>query len=320
MDTASSAELLPSMQKSSRKSPTSNYPNTHLTRPYEHKPWNSRHVASNLNTETTSTRRKRTWNCAPSPPALKIIALNIKLLRRGSVKSYPPETPFVHQSFCKVCYDSSISPPRSDLWFFTRNSFAQLATIRLRHIRKSSARQWKKRTNCPYDYWGDCFHNRGHGGFSSSDHNSNVFQIDETPFIPKKTRAGESLDKQPKNTHSTHNRTTSNNDPALGAKYQGNPVSRIPSRAGQKHISGFFFILNIVGETNNVGKLCECAVLLVDLFEFPWHVSNIAMTAKPTYKLRMPYEPATTVMTTANCQLDTGARVNLIRSTMIPNE
>lgn len=52
----------------------------------------------------------------------------------------------------------------------------------------------------------------------------------------------------------------------------------------------------------------------------PLQVSDIAVTAKTTQKLRISHGPTTTATSTATSLLDTGAEVNLICSSMIRNE
>lgn len=76
---------------------------------------------------------------------------------------------------------------------------------------------------------------------------------------------------------------------------------------------------SIRAEASITWKLRKCAVPLARPIQFPSQVSDISLTAKPTYKLWISYEPIITVTHKARGLLDSGAGVNLIHSSTILN-
>lgn len=54
--------------------------------------------------------------------------------------------------------------------------------------------------------------------------------------------------------------------------------------------------------------------------EFALTLTEVILTSRPTYKLRLSYGILTTVLRTSVCPLDTRAGINLIRSKMIPHD
>lgn len=177
-DFAFQAESLLSIQKGSGKIQTSKYPNTHLTKPYTRKPWYSRNVASNVNTESMSTSSQRTEGRSPSPKALKMNALSIWSSGQGSTQGSFSSMTSAEPSFCKVCYDSSYVTPKCPL--LTQGSFAQLGQFVWDTCRYRQADNVRDARNCLYTFRGSFFCNRGRGGSSSSDRNSRISQTEKT--------------------------------------------------------------------------------------------------------------------------------------------
>lgn len=97
------------------------------------------------------------------------------------------------------------------------------------------------------------------------------------------------------------------------------PVKQLPTPA-KKHLRGSFLFPSFGTKIKDTQKPRECTEPIAEPLEFLLQVKDIDRTAKLTYKLRIFYEPTTTEMRAATTLLDTGAEVNLHRSSMIPEE
>lgn len=99
-------------------------------------------------------------------------------------------------------------------------------------------------------------------------------------------------------------------------------IQGLPARkpeTPQRRISLFFLIVHSKTESC-LGRPQNATVSLLKPLAFPIEFSNIALKAKQKYKLRISYRTTASFMHTANCLLDSRAGVNLIRSSMVPND
>lgn len=96
-------------------------------------------------------------------------------------------------------------------------------------------------------------------------------------------------------------------------------VERTPALA-MTLIRGSLLFPSTGTEGGDVTEPRQYAVSLARPYEFHSQVGDISLTTRPALKLWMPNRPKPTSMHTVTCLLDTGAGVNLIHSSMLPNE
>lgn len=131
-DIAFQAESLLTIRKGSGENLTNSHASTNSEKLYNRKPYKSRSIASNINRETRWTPTQKTRRRSPSSQALDINASSILSSRQSSARSSSSTMPSINPSFCKVCYVTSHLMTKCSL--LTQDSFAQLATIRLRNM------------------------------------------------------------------------------------------------------------------------------------------------------------------------------------------
>lgn len=92
-----------------------------------------------------------------------------------------------------------------------------------------------------------------------------------------------------------------------------------PTRLSRTIASCFYFWRSLQRQKDSPAHTNNVLVFLLVPLELPLDDTNIAFTAKTTYKLHIIYEISATAMHTAHYPLDTGAGANLIRSTTFPS-
>lgn len=269
---------------------------------------------------------QRTRRSSPSLQVLEVIALKITFLGQASAQSFSSSMPSVHQSFWEVCYYTSHPTPKCPL--FKHDSFVQPTMICSGNMQKSSDGQNQERPNCRSTFRGNRICNREHRGLPCSEQNSPVSETEKAllPRLSRNNRIEKSLHECPQYNNSSDKRatgdtvyascTTSQESPTDGMLYEAGPdaFTRIHPR---ECISTSLLFLIMEAEWKDSKKRRECAVLLTAPLESHSQVSDMVLTAKPTYNPQIEYGLSTSVVHTATLLLDTGSVVNLIHSSMI---
>lgn len=319
-DNAFKAKSFLFIRKESGRNPTSNYLNTNFAKPYAGKLLNSRKVASNINTETTSIFTWRRRRRSPSSQALEIIVLNIPSFGHGSAQNSSSSTLSVDPSFCKVFYNTShLNPqfplPTGDLLHSQRRFLPG-------NLRKSSCEQRQEPPNCHHTFSGTIFVivdleiRRPQTG-------TLVYLKRWKPLLlplPRKARTEGLPDEYSQYNNSCDKRAAQNTGSDRCTMYHRSATSEKLPMPTKPHACGYFLFSSTESEVTDMKNSCGCAASIAESLEFPLQVSDLVLSVKPMYLLRISNGTTTTVVHTATCFLDTGVGLKLIRFLMIQDE